>query len=99
MEVKTLFIVTKPRPASVFLDICFPATVADLENQFKGGLTAAQIHGIYTDPGEASKVAEKLLFARDYEHARREGDRRFGSECQHLHTIAGTCADCGRKVI
>lgn len=60
-----LWVVTKPRPRSVLVDICFETDLQGLENQFKGGLAAADIHAIYTDRHEAVTAAEVLLQKRD----------------------------------
>lgn len=38
-------------------------------------------------------------FARDYELARKIGDSRFGSPCQHEQVKDGRCVDCQRRVI
>jgi hypothetical protein len=37
-------------------------------------------------------------FAQEYELAKRIGDKRYGSECQHSRTKRGYCPDCLRKV-
>ena len=33
-----------------------------------------------------------------YELARKQGDKRFGSECKHENVKNGVCQDCQRKV-
>ncbi|SRR6266487_1104228 len=38
-------------------------------------------------------------FNQQYALAREIGDKRFGSECQHIRTRNGYCLDCFRKVI
>jgi hypothetical protein len=38
-------------------------------------------------------------FDKQYELAKQIGDRRFGSECKHLHITFGVCVDCQRWVI
>jgi len=37
-------------------------------------------------------------FDEQYELARRIGDRRFGSECEHESVVNGRCAKCQRRV-
>jgi hypothetical protein len=44
------------------------------------------------DPFDAS-------FDKQYELAKQIGDRRFGSECKHIHVTDGVCLDCLRRVI
>jgi hypothetical protein len=44
------------------------------------------------------------LFAQDdfrqqYELAKRIGDKRFGSPCEHKRTKNGRCVNCLRKVV
>ncbi|MBA7478303.1 hypothetical protein ES707_13726 [subsurface metagenome] len=34
-----------------------------------------------------------------YEVMKREGDKRFGSDCKHENIKNGVCVDCLRKVI
>jgi len=34
-----------------------------------------------------------------YELTKREGDKRFGSDCKHENIKNGVCVDCLRKVI
>jgi len=38
-------------------------------------------------------------FATEYLLARRQGDQRFGSACQHARSKRGYCPDCLRRVI
>ena len=38
-------------------------------------------------------------FEQEYELALREGNRRFGSECQHERTKRGRCLKCWRRVL
>lgn len=38
-------------------------------------------------------------FKTQYELARKIGDKRFGSECEHKNVYAGRCQDCLRRVI
>jgi len=65
-----LWIVTDPSPVSILADICFPATLAELELQILGAsvvgykLTDKNMT-IYTDIGDAEADAESRLCARD----------------------------------
>jgi len=38
-------------------------------------------------------------FRAEYKLARREGDRRFGTPCEHKQVRNGRCLKCLRKVI
>ncbi len=38
-------------------------------------------------------------FRQQYELAKEQGDKRFGSPCEHKHTKDGYCLNCLRKVI
>ena len=58
------WVVTKPTPRSVLIDICFKSDWRGIEAQFKGGLTFEQIHGIYTGEAEAIRNAGELLAER-----------------------------------
>ena len=65
-----LWIVTDPTPVSILPDICWPATLANLENQIIGaGVVGEKMSDknmtIYTDMGEAEADAESRLIARD----------------------------------
>lgn len=62
---QALWVVTRPRHNSVLVDICFETDLHGLELQIKGGLTAEEIHAIYTDRREAVTAAEVLLQKRD----------------------------------
>jgi len=42
---------------------------------------------------------EALKFAEDYEKALKEGNARFGSECDHKGAKFGVCPKCLRRVI
>lgn len=37
-------------------------------------------------------------FEEEYELAKSEGDKRFGSECKHENVKNGYCTNCLRKV-
>lgn len=41
----------------------------------------------------------KSDFNTQYELAKEQGDKRFGSECKHVHTRNGRCLKCLRKVV
>ena len=65
-----LWIVTDPTPVSVLADICFPATLAELELQILGAAVVGykmtdKNMTIYTDPGEAEANAQARLKYRD----------------------------------
>ena len=61
MRIDTLHVVTSPTKRSELADICFSTDYEGLARQFRGGLEAAQIIGIYTDRKEAEKIATGLL--------------------------------------
>lgn len=46
-----------------------------------------------------SEVTTEEYRRLEYEVARREGERRFGSDCRHEATEAGRCKQCLRKVV
>ena len=60
-----LWFVTKPRPLSELGDICFSTSWAGLQRQFRGGLEASEIVGVYTTDREALQHAKQLLQERD----------------------------------
>lgn len=37
--------------------------------------------------------------AEEWEFMFRQGEKRFGSECKHEHSVGGICKNCLRKVI
>ncbi len=45
------------------------------------------------------KQSKKSSFAKLYEKATEEGEKRFGSGCQHTETKDGVCLKCLRKVV
>ena len=61
MKINKFWIATKPTPDSELGDICFETDIKGLEFQFKGGLTAAEIEGVYTEKWEARMLAEILM--------------------------------------
>ena len=65
-----LWIVTDPTPVSVLVDICFPATLTELELQILGAAMVGdkmtdQNMTIYTNCTEAITDAKSRLAARD----------------------------------
>jgi hypothetical protein len=38
-------------------------------------------------------------FRQQYELAKEQGEKRFGSECKHTQTKDGYCCQCLRKVV
>lgn len=40
----------------------------------------------------------EIEFKEEYELARKIGDERFGSECEHNNVKSGRCVQCLRKV-
>jgi hypothetical protein len=57
------WVVTDPTAESEQADICFEASLRDLERQFKGGLTAAHNPTLFTDRREAEVEAFGRLVA------------------------------------
>jgi len=46
-----------------------------------------------------SEMSKEELARREYELARKAGDKRFRSECRHERVSGGRCLDCWRKVV
>ena len=65
MEIKKLWIVTKPTKESDFYDICFKSDMRSLNMQFLGGLSYKEIAGVFTEESEAARLANDLLYERD----------------------------------
>lgn len=61
MKLTRLWLVVKPTKSSTLNDICFSVTAHEMELQFKGGLKAAEIDGMYTGHDEAEQRARFLL--------------------------------------
>lgn len=57
------WVVTDPTPASEMVDICFGASLRDLERQFRGGLTCEQNPTLFSDHREAEIEAYGRLVA------------------------------------
>ncbi len=47
------------------------------------------------NPDDPKSEAFKVM----YELAKKQGGKRFGSECKHEHVKDGKCLNCLRKVI
>lgn len=58
-----LWVVTDPTAESEMPDICFEASLRDLERQFRGGLTCEQNPTLFTDRREAEVEAFGRLTA------------------------------------
>ncbi|MCC6310975.1 MAG: hypothetical protein IT345_08680 [Trueperaceae bacterium] len=57
------WVVTDPTPDSELADICFEASLRDLERQFRGGLTCKEQPTLFTDRREAEVEAFGRLVA------------------------------------
>ncbi len=58
-----LWVVVDPKPTSTEADMCFRASLRDLELQFRGGLTMAENPTLFTDEREAKMEAYGRLTA------------------------------------
>ena len=58
---KTFWVVTRPSADSELEDILFESDMARMEYQYKGGLKASEIYGVYGKESEATKAAKGLL--------------------------------------
>ena len=61
MKVTRLWIVTEATKDSTLADICFQADIYDLEKQFKGGLKAENVVGMWLDQSPAEEKAKMLI--------------------------------------
>ena len=62
LDLKRLYVVTKPTQQSVLIDVFQRVTtLGDLFSQVRGGLTIEQVHAIYTTSGEALAEARRIL--------------------------------------
>jgi hypothetical protein len=61
MKITRLWIVTTPTKYSTLQDICFQADIYDLEKQFKGGLKAEDVVGMYLGQSPAEEKAKFLI--------------------------------------
>lgn len=57
------WVVTNPRPCSTIADICFEASLRDLELQFRGGLQIDENPTLFTDQRDALVEAQGRLAA------------------------------------
>ncbi len=60
-KINKFWVVTKPTKNSELADILFNSDIKGMQNQFLGGLTKAEIVGIYSTKSEAERIARKLL--------------------------------------
>ncbi len=60
-----VWVVVDPQPKSELGDVCFEASLRELERMFRGGLTCDENPTIFTDGEEAKGEAQKRLVARD----------------------------------
>lgn len=60
-KITSFYVVTKPTRSSGLQDICFQADFPYMERQFKGGLTAKEIVGVYSTKTEATEIAKKEI--------------------------------------
>ena len=61
MKIERFWVVTKPGPDSVLVDVCFETDAKGLCRQALGGLGENEIHALYTGRSEAEKEAKRLL--------------------------------------
>jgi len=66
-RVDSIWIVTRPTQVSTLADIVFQTSVPLLANQFRGGLSADDIMGVYLNEQEARAVGASLLAGRTKE--------------------------------
>jgi hypothetical protein len=76
-EVGKFWIVEKPKPDSLLIDILFETDIKGLQNQYLGGLQYGQIEGIFTDKYVAETVAKSLLDSLDPDAYDKEGSLRL----------------------
>ena len=61
MKFTRFWIVTQATKLSTLADICFQVDIEDLEKQFKGGLKAENVVGMYLDQSPAEEKAKMLI--------------------------------------
>ncbi len=61
MKFTRFWIVTKATKFSTLADICFQVDIEDLEKQFKGGLKAENVVGMYLDQSPAEERARHII--------------------------------------
>jgi hypothetical protein len=65
MKINILWIVEFPKLKSELVDILTRANLRGLDLQFKGGLSASDIHSVWTDESEAVEIAQTLIRRRN----------------------------------
>lgn len=61
MKITRFWIVTEATKHSTLADICFQVDIEDLEKQFKGGLKAENVVGMWLDQSPAEQKAKMLI--------------------------------------
>ena len=61
MKFTRFWIVTQATKLSTLADICFQVDIEDLEKQFKGGLKAENVVGMWLDQSPAEEKAKMLI--------------------------------------
>lgn len=61
MKITRFWIVTQATKFSTLADICFQVDIEDLEKQFKGGLKAENVVGMWLDQSPAEEKAKMLI--------------------------------------
>ena len=61
MKITRFWIVTQATKFSTLADICFQVDIEDLEKQFKGGLKAENVVGMYLDQSPAEEKARHII--------------------------------------
>jgi len=61
MKITRFWIVTEATKFSTLADICFQVDIEDLEKQFKGGLKAENVVGMWLDQSPAEEKALLLI--------------------------------------
>ena len=61
MKITRFWIVTQATKNSTLADICFQVDIEDLEKQFKGGLKAENVVGMYLDQSPAEEKAKMII--------------------------------------
>ena len=61
MKFTRFWIVTQATKFSTLEDICFQVDIEDLEKQFKGGLKAENVVGMWLDQSPAEEKAKMLI--------------------------------------
>ena|SRR3990167_1087110 len=64
MLITKLWFITKPSGVSTLADICFETDAVGLALQFRGGLEASDIVGMFDNESEAKHYANSLLEAK-----------------------------------